>query len=266
MSVTTVQATLGMIVRERRQSTPEGAFLDKKHNISPRAAVGHSTSCHSLALFALATSLSSGMAAHAAGGHHAVDDAVLLEPGRCQFETWWDHESGGARSLLHAGPSCRVGPVELGLNIERARLDGVGTSTVSGVQVKSAVKVHSAWSAGVVLGFAAQDRAPHYSGSSLVVPVTWQTTETLSTHFNVGRDFRHGQPDTPRGGVALEWAPLKAWTFVAERFREGGADFWRAGARWSVTPSMDLDLSHAGGLKGGAPAWWTLGLTWSFDR
>ena len=26
--------------------------------------------------------------ARAAGGHHAVDDAVMIEPGLCEFETW----------------------------------------------------------------------------------------------------------------------------------------------------------------------------------
>jgi len=26
--------------------------------------------------------------AWAAGGHHAVDDATILDPGACEFETW----------------------------------------------------------------------------------------------------------------------------------------------------------------------------------
>ena len=31
------------------------------------------------------------MAARAAGGHHSVDDATILDPGQCQLETWFEH-------------------------------------------------------------------------------------------------------------------------------------------------------------------------------
>ena len=31
--------------------------------------------------------------AYAAGGHHAVEDAALLEPGQCQVEFWHDRQS-----------------------------------------------------------------------------------------------------------------------------------------------------------------------------
>lgn len=222
--------------------------MKKKDNTGLRrtsAAARHPTPRKLLALGMLATALSTGTSARAAGGHHAVDDAALLEPGQCQLETWWDRESGGARTMLHAGPACRVGPVELGLNVDRVRLDGTGTTSVAGAQVKWARTVDNVWSAGVVFNLAAQDHVPRYLGSTLVVPVTWQTTETLLTHVNVGRDFRHGRPDTSRAGLALEWSPLTAWSFVAERFRESGANFWRAGARWSFTPSMTLDLCRS---------------------
>lgn len=214
----------------------------------------------------MAAGLAVGTSARAAGGHHAVDDAAQLEPGQCQFETWGDRERGGARTLLHVGPSCRVGPVEVGLNVDRLRLGGTGTTTVTGAQVKWARGIQDGWSAGVVFSLAAQDQAPRYLGSTVVVPVTWQATETLLIHANIGRELRHDQQDTARAGLALEWSPLAPLSFVAERFREGGANFWRAGARWSLVPSLNLDLSHARGQQSGAPAWWTLGLTWVFDR
>lgn len=125
-----------------------------------------------LALGASLALMASAGRAHAAGGHHAVDDAALLEPGQCQLETWWDRETGGTRTLLHAGPACRIGTVELGLNLDRLRLDGTGTTTVAGTQIKWARPVHDSWSAGVVIGLAAQDHAPRFIGSTVVVPVT----------------------------------------------------------------------------------------------
>ena len=218
---------------------------------------------------ALAAALVSAAPALAAGGHHAVDDAALLEPGQCQLELWWDHESGGARSLLHAGPACRVGAVELGLNLDHVRLDGTGTTSIAGAQLKWARDVGNGWSAGVVLWLAGQDRAPHNLGSTIVIPVTWQATETLLAHVNVGRDFRPGERDLNRAGIALEWTPLGNGSLngslIVERFREGGANFWRAGARWALTPMSSVDLSRARGLDSSAGAWWTLGLSWVFE-
>lgn len=220
---------------------------------------------HRLA-FGAAALIANASPVQAAGGHHAVDDAALLDPGQCQIETWFDRENGGALSVLHAGPACRVGAVELGLNLDRMQTDGRGTATVVGAQLKWTRSVSDGWNAGVVLALAGQDLSPRYLGSTLVVPVTWQVSESLLTHFNAGRDFRHGQPDISRVGLAVEWAPLAAWSLVAERFREGGENFWRAGARWSVTPTTNVDLSRVNGLAGSVPARWALGVTWVFDH
>lgn len=213
-----------------------------------------------------AAALTAAAPAFAAGGHHAVDDAALLETGQCQLETWWDREDGGDRSLLHAGPACRLGAVELGLNVDRLRVEGNGATTIGGAQIKWASAFSSDWSAGVVIAAAAWDRSPKFLGGSVVVPITWQTTETLLTHVNLGREFWHHRPDTHRAGLALEWAPMDAWSFVAERFREGGVNVWRIGTRWTITPQANVDLSRARGLADGSPSWWTLGFTWVFER
>jgi hypothetical protein len=85
-------------------------------------------------------------------------------------------------------------------------------------------------------------------------------------HANVGRDFRRRGPDYIRAGTALEWAPLPAWSFVAERFREADMNYWRAGARYVLSSNLNVDLGQARGLGASAPAWWTLGLAWSLDR
>jgi hypothetical protein len=204
--------------------------------------------------------------AHAAGGHHSVDDAALLEPGQCQVEVWTDRADQHARSLLHAGTACRVGPVELGVNGERTRLGSVGAVVSAGPQVKWAQPLTPSLRVGAVLAATWQDTSPHFAGSSLVFPVTWQAHDTLQLHVNLGRDFLHGAADLSRAGAALEWAPLPAWSFVAERFREGGGNFLRAGTRYAVNPNVSLDLSRARGLGGSAPAWWTLGVNYVFDR
>lgn len=204
--------------------------------------------------------------AHSAGGHHAVDDAAILEPGECQVETWADRERGGGRTLVHLGPACRVGSVELGLNLDRTRLAGSDAFVSGGPQIKWAAPLTDSIHYGVVLSTAWQDSRPRFAGSSLLFPVTWQAAEGWALHANLGRDFRRQGPDFNRSGVALEWTPFPQWSVVAERFRESGANFWRVGARYAVSDRLSIDLGQAKGLAGTAPAWWTLGLNWAFQR
>ena len=112
-----------------------------------------------------------------------MDDAALLEPGQCQVETWADRERGGARTLVHLGPACRVGPVELGLNLDRVRQTGEGAVVVAGPQLKWAVPLTASLSAGVALAAAWQDGSgPRFVGSTVVVPITWQAADTLAVH------------------------------------------------------------------------------------
>ncbi|MES1264956.1 MAG: hypothetical protein ABUU24_04795, partial [Variovorax sp.] len=73
---------------------------------------------------------------------------------------------------------------------------------------------------------------------------------------NFDRVHLDGSGTTTVAAAQLKWA----------RSIVGGANFWRVGARWYVTPSTTVDLSPARGLNGNAPAWWTLGLTRMFDR
>lgn len=196
--------------------------------------------------------------AHAAGGHHAVDDAAILDPGQCQVETWYDRESGGSRRLLHVGPACRLGPVEVGLNVEHIR-PGLGTS--GGPQIKWATALNEQLSIGVLAAANWQKLSSRYGFTSFVVPVSWQASEQLAVHVNAGRDFQAGKADSSRAGASVEWAPNAAWLAVVERYREGGINYARLGGRWNVSPTLNVDLSRARSLGAAVPPWWTLGVT-----
>jgi hypothetical protein len=202
----------------------------------------------------------------AAGGHHAVDDAAMAEPGQCLVETWVDRQQGGGRSLLHVGPACRVGAVELGLNVDRTRAQGAGTVGFAGAQVKWAHDFNAAFAAGAVLAATMQDGSPRYAGTTLVLPFTFTPDPALRLHLNLGRDFRAHLPDTSRWGTAVEWTVVPQWDLIAERFREVGVTHWRAGARWTLLPTLSIDLSRAQGVHHARPAWWTVGVNWVFAR
>ena len=206
-------------------------------------------------------------AAHAAGGHHAIDDAALLDEGQCSLEAWGERQHGGGRTLAHVGPSCRVGAVELGLNIDREKFSGQPHTTLVSPQLKWAVGLTEAVSVGLVgsVGYITSPSTQR-TGSTLVVPLTWRATPTLTAHANWGRDFVRSQPNKPRGGVALEWAPIAEGSLVVERFLQSDVHSARLGARWAVAPGLSLDVSRARAFGSGQASTVTVGVNWEFER
>lgn len=210
------------------------------------------------------TALVAANAAWGAGGHHAVDDAAILDEGACKVESWFTR-GGGAR-LLHAGAGCRLGPVELSAGADDARAGG-SSETGHGVQAKWAADVAQGASVGLVLALASQAHVrPRYQGSTLVALATWAPRDDLSLHFNLGRDFLHRAADDSRYGVAAEWSPVSQWSLVVERFRAEQTHFVRAGVRWALRDGWSVDLSRAQRLSGPGVSDWTLGAAWEFAR
>jgi len=203
--------------------------------------------------------------AFAAGGHHAVDDAAILEPGQCELEGWFSRARGGER-LLHAGAGCRVGPLELGLASEYARQSG-SSQTGWGLQAKWATEVSDKLSIGLALSPAwAAHLRPRYQGANLAGLLTWSASDSLALHANLGRDFVHGASDENRYGISAEWLPVQGWSLVAERYREAQSHFLRAGVRWLGGELWSVDLSRAQRLTGSGASNWTLGATWLLAR
>jgi hypothetical protein len=201
--------------------------------------------------------------ATAAGGHFAVDDAVLLEPGHCGPETWWTHGQG-SQDLLHGGMNCRVGPVELGGAVEHSRGPD-GSETERNLEIKWARQVAERLSVGVDLQPTWQPHTqPRPDVTRAVLLATWRLREELALHLNLGRDFVPGGPDLARQGVALEWQPAKAWTVIADRYLDQGTNFLRTGVRWIGGDAWSLDLSRAQRLSGPAGSNWTLGFNYDF--
>ena len=181
------------------------------------------------------------------------------------METWADRFSRDSGNVLHAGGACRVQGVELGLNLDRARLSDK-TVVFSGTQIKWARPVSDTLAVGLAVAATWRNKPSGYAGSTVVVPLTWQAGDEWLVHVNVGRDFLRGDADEPRVGIAIEWMPSDSWSFVAERVRELATNYWRAGARLALMPAVTVDLSHARGINEDASSRWAVGVTWTFDR
>lgn len=200
----------------------------------------------------------------AAGGHHAVDDASILDPGQCQVELW--AEQASQRELQHMGPACRVAGVELGLNVERSALGAASSTGSGGAQVKWAAEVQPGLAMGVVWAAGWQGAAARLTGHTLLLPLSWSPREDLDLHVNVGRELRPHEADVERLGAAVEWRMSAHWQTLLEWWRDSGGPQARVGGRYAVSDGVSVDLSRAESLRGSRAGWWTVGLNWAWAR
>jgi hypothetical protein len=202
--------------------------------------------------------------AQAAGGHHGVDDASILGPGECQIEVW--AERSPSHRLAHAGPGCRLGPVEAGIGIDRRTDTGSVTQTLCSPQLKWATPLTAELAVGAVWTLSWQQPAPRQTARSLLLPVTWQPKPSLALHLNLGRDFPSDANRVTRRGAAVEWQAHPRWQGLAEWFEDGQRGNRRLGLRHSWSEQVSLDLSRADAVSRPRNLWWTLGVSWTFGR
>lgn len=216
--------------------------------------------------WALLATVAVGLPAAAAGGHHAVDDAAVLEPGNCKVEGWLSSEDSGER-LKHAGIGCRVGPVELNAAAIYAREHEGGSLTGYALQGKWATEVAPGFSAGLLLASVWQAHTqPAWTGGTVSTLFTWSPRDDLAFHVNVGRDYLNRGENLAHSGVAVEWTARPGWTLLAERFVQLQTQYLRGGLRWAVNDAWTVDLSRAHSLSGRFGSIWTIGTSWQFER
>ena len=204
-----------------------------------------------------------------AGGHFDVDDAGTLDPGQCQYELWGTRTRSERLTLWHLGPACRVGPVELGFNVDRITTAG-DTVHALGPQLKWTFlgqEPEARWSAALSMSVVAErPRRGGHTGGQFLVPVSWKAADGLTLHANLGADWSPSTGlRTGRGGLAGEWALNSGVSLIAERNRAFGAWTSRIGARFSLTPLISVDLSAARLGPNGVRSF-TVGLNHEFGR
>jgi hypothetical protein len=214
---------------------------------------------------ALAALLAVSGSAFAAGGHHSVDDASILGPGQCEFETWVTRASR-ADELLHTGGQCGIAGVEIAVAAEPARQDGARSDNWQ-AQLKWAGELLPHAMAGFSVTPQWDTRAaPRFRGTTVSGLLTLKPLERWQLHANLGRDFLH-DGNLARSGVAADWTtPDGRWLFALERYRENRTDAARAGVRWFASDAWTFDVSRAQRLHGPRPSNWTLALTRSFGK
>lgn len=213
------------------------------------------------------------LASHAhAGGHFDVDDAGTLDPGQCLVEAWVSHtRTEPALHGQHLGPACRVGPVELGLNLDRFALSGERSQVFAGPQVKWTFHGQAAdapLSAAIAGSVGFDVTHGRRNGGQVLLPVTWRVSEPLQLHFNLGVDWApFTGKRSARGGAQVEYAFNPAWSVIAEYNRAFNLWTTRGGVRYSFTPLVSLDVTAARIGSGSEAAHsFFVGLNYEFTR
>lgn len=217
-----------------------------------------------LATIAWIAGLALPLPALAAGGHHAVDDASIADPGQCALEAWGEHSRD--HRLQHAGGACRAGALELGLNLDRSTSPGEAAVRSLGLQLKAAGDLQPGLSVGATWTTTWQSGTPRLAGHTALLLLTWQPRDDLALHLNLGREFPTQDPALTRHGLALEWQLTPRWQALAERWQDALGPQQRLGLRYTLSERLTLDLSRARGDHGRHPVWWTLGLNWALTH
>jgi hypothetical protein len=202
---------------------------------------------------------------HAAGGHFDVDDATLLAPDRCQTEAWFMRSPAKNANVLHLGPGCRLGPVELTLNIDRVGSPADRRSAL-GPQLKWATDpALGSVSAGLVAGAMLSVGHGSRATATLYVPLTWNISDQLALNVNAGLDRDADGRRTRRHGVSAEWALNPQIVVLAERAEFGSEWVSRIGTRLSLSETLSIDLS-AGRVGPQATRSFAIGINHEFGR
>lgn len=208
-----------------------------------------------------------GAAAAHAGGHFEVDDAATLEAGQCQLELWGGHGQRSDVNFFHVGPSCGVGPVELGLNADAARR--AVKADLVGPQAKWTFfgrDGDAPLSAAVSAGAQKDVRHGGRWGGQGLLALTWQALEPLAFNANVGVDWAPVDgARSSRGGLQIQWALRSEFLLIAERNHSVSQWGTRVGFSWQLAQKTSIDFSVARLQLGGGETVYTVGLNQLFD-
>ena len=221
------------------------------------------------------TVLSTGVA-QAANGAYAVDAADIGEAGSCKIESWLSAASNTDFSAV-ANPSCVVDPfkpVELSMNMNRARCDGEWSSTFS---PKAKMNIAPTGIGRFGYSIYAGGSFDALTGENLtafaVVPATFRLSETMRLNFNGGWLWDRGvDRHYFTYGIGFDWKFTETLQWTIEAFGQAGQSDvpsvvqprFQTGVRYRPNEVFSVDLIYGRNITGENASWITLGTTIRF--
>ena len=220
---------------------------------------------------ALLFTLVGATSARAAGTAYGVDTAEVSEVGNCKIESWLSWASN-QDFLAVANPSCVVDlsrPVEVSVNIQRARSDGEwGTSVAPKLKTNILPSAIGRFGVAIAGGAIYDVIGNEMTGTYAYVPATLRLSDIMRINLNAGWQWdriadRHFF--TYGAGFDLRTAD-NVWTLTAEVFGFLGASDSRTevqprfqvGMRFRPIDRFSMDLIYGRNITGENANWITL--------
>lgn len=215
-----------------RTSQPSSLYRLRDPGRGPLYAVTGAIACVGLAGSALA-----------AGGPYVVDDAEILERGRCEIEAW--HTRGGRDDYsTTVAPACHLIPgVELGLGATFAREAGDRAESF-GLEAKTIFVEPKDGGVGFGLagGFEYGRQSNRVDGVFAFAPLSLDPVDGVRLNLNIGWEWeREERRHFATWGVGGDWAALPRFSVIGEVF---GRHRGKVGAQFGVRPELIEDRLH----------------------
>jgi hypothetical protein len=201
----------------------------------------------------------------AAGGHYAVDDAGLVDPGRCMLEAW--HARADRDNTDYTVmPACNPGgTLELGIGVSR-----VNRSADYETQVEFAAKTIlrevqlGSFGWGVAISSTWGGALQRSESAAAYVPLSLHLVEPLLLHFNAGWADERGADHAAIWGSGADFTLASRVNLIAEIYgtHRGGTEL-QTGLRYSSGAGV-IDLSYGRARATGRDDWVTAGFAWNF--
>lgn len=207
-----------------------------------------------------------------AGRPLSVEDAGVNPVGQCQLESWAERgTASGSDTLWVLAPACGVlEGLELGVEfgVPGHRRLGDAHRSLALKWVPEAAQWGD-WHFGAKLSAGSERVASEERWSDTPVSLlgigTWQASEEIALHVNLGVDKRRSPSDTTgHAGLALAWQPHSRWLVFAELTGEEKTTPVRgAGLRHWLIPEvlgLDFTVSRSNAVRESTQL--TIGLGW----
>ena len=112
------------------------------------------------------------LSVQAAGGHHAVDDAALLDVGKCKVEGSAERQTGGGPLALPPWQRLPGWRGRTGHCLDNEKQGARGVATSFDPQIKWAYPLNEVLSIGVAASAKFNSQSPRYASSTVVIPLT----------------------------------------------------------------------------------------------
>lgn len=193
----------------------------------------------------------------AIGVQFTVENAELVEPGKCELEAWYLRSQGGGGELA-VMPICNpTGRFDIGVGVTRAPGDEYYVDLEAKTVIRPLAEGQSGWR--VSLASMHSDGVSTWEGAAVNLPVSTPLTDALLLHTNVGWEYSRGGQDMATWGVAAEYDINDNWGLVAETSGNHRGDaLWQSGLQYSL-PKGNIVLSYGSELDNSNESWWALG-------